>query len=72
MANGWGTIHPVLENNPTSPVLRGEATNLRRTNLGNEPRHHFSTLQLARADRISPPARLTHFLLATQDMDLGL
>jgi hypothetical protein len=32
-----------------------EATNLKRTNPGNDPHHHFSTLRLARADGISPP-----------------
>jgi hypothetical protein len=36
-ANGWRTIHPVSGNGPTTPSWRGGATNLKRTNPGNDP-----------------------------------
>jgi hypothetical protein len=42
VTNGWGVIHPVRGNNPTSPGWRdGATTDLIETNLGNKPRHHF-------------------------------
>jgi hypothetical protein len=40
-----------------APPLQAEegGTNLKRTNPGNDSRHHFSTLRLVRANGISPP-----------------
>jgi hypothetical protein len=55
--NGWGTIHPIPGNGPTTQWWRGGATSLKRTNHGNNPRHHFSNLWLVRADGISPPVK---------------
>jgi hypothetical protein len=70
--NGWRTLHPILGSNPTSLGCRDGATNLRRINVKNAPRHHFSTLRIVWADRISPLVSLAHFLLATWDRDPGL
>jgi hypothetical protein len=59
VVNGWGTIHPIPGNDPTTPSWRGGATNLKRTILGNNLHHHFSNLRLAWVDGISPPVYLS-------------
>jgi hypothetical protein len=46
---------PYQENSTTTPCYRGGATNLKMTNPRSNPHHHFSTLRLARAEKISPP-----------------
>jgi hypothetical protein len=40
---------------PHHSSLKRRTTNIKRTNPGNNPCHHFSTLWLARADEISRP-----------------
>jgi hypothetical protein len=44
VAYGWGTIHPIPGNKPTSTSRRGTPTNLKRTNRGDESRRHSSAL----------------------------
>jgi hypothetical protein len=46
-ANGWGIIHPIIGDGPTTPGKRGGAAILKRTSMGNESCHHFSTLRLS-------------------------
>jgi hypothetical protein len=51
VANDWGIIHLIPVNDPTTPGWRGGATKLKRTNPGNNPHHHISTLAMISTGR---------------------
>jgi hypothetical protein len=65
----WGTIHPVPGNNPTPMGWRGGPTNLKRTNRGDEPRHHSCTLRSSAGGR-DVTTRVPY--IVTREGDLGL